>query len=208
MSTDISDPITGETFYDPVLASDGFIYNYDTLVEIVNSSGTRLSPFTNQPLRKVAYTHNHMREILGIPTENENKIVRMIYNDISIGDNGIVKMTMDLNIKKFVEDPWVELLLKDLNLWDQELFTLTFFVTKPLMCDEKCLWNVYGPPPIEQLKDKILRFAKCFSLTSMYNQCENLGNAIITIKGKRYSTLEILVGCERSQFIYESLMDS
>jgi len=207
MDIDISDPITGERFYDPVLASDGFVYNYDTLVEIVNSSGTRLSPFTNQPLRKVVYSHNQLRELLGIPLKSSNDIIRQIYNDINIGESGIVKMTMELNIQKFVEDPWVELVFKDLNLWSKKNITLTFFVSKPLMCDEVCLWNVYGPPPLKQLKDRILRFAKTFSLKSMFHQCENLGNAILSVDGKPYCTLEILVGCEIAQVHYESLED-
>lgn len=200
---EMHDPITGEVFTDPVLASDGMVYDYSTLVLIANSKGTRLSPFTNKPLRKVVFTHNHLRELLGIPKTKD--IVRLIYRDIRFGDNGVMKVSLEFDLKKTVEDPLMESLFKELNLWDKESVTLAFYVLKPASCSgDDCKWVVYGPPPLEQIEDRIKRFARCLSITNAFNQCENLGNAILSVGGKEYCTVEVLMGCERADILFSS----
>lgn len=69
----LHDPITLETFTDPVVASDGITYDYASIVQAVNRGNPlRLSPFTKEPLRNLVFVSNHMRELLGLPRVPQN----------------------------------------------------------------------------------------------------------------------------------------
>jgi len=59
------DPISGEEFTDPFLASDGYTYNGDTLCAAIASDPWHRSPMTREVLRAWAYPNNLVAAKLG-----------------------------------------------------------------------------------------------------------------------------------------------
>jgi len=192
----LRDPITFETFTDPIVASDGITYDYATLVEAMKVDPLRLSPFTKEPLRNLVFVNNHLRELLGLKRVPQDQIARILYKKIDYHDGreGLMKSIHRFNPKDIISDPIIILLFQRLNIWDK-ILTL-----KVITRQEEDKWAIYGPPPIAELKSRIERFVHAIHFDKLFKNPDYFGVCSLYVydakkkKNVLYTTIEHILG--------------
>lgn len=185
------DPITMETFTDPVLASDGVTYDFSTLLEVVKSDPLKLSPMTREPLRNVVFVNNYTRDLIGLP--RIYPMFRELFPKMEY--QHVMKTMFKFNPKELVKDPVIMLLLQKLNLWDKILL-LKLYLNR----EDGDTWSIFGPPSIIEIKDRLIQFMSALKLDKVYKNVDRIGTNFLYVynpKTKRtfkFATLENIFG--------------
>jgi hypothetical protein len=189
------DPISGGIFTDPVLASDGITYDYDTIKTVMEYDELKLSPITKEPLRNVVFVHNHLRDLLGLGRLGGN-LARPLYKKIEYrgGREGVIKTVYKFNPKDIITDVVIVCLLQKLNLWDKVL------LLKVVLRQEDDRWAIFGPPPIADLEKRLVRFIESIHFEKIYKNPDRFGSSLLyvydpkTRRSIKYATLEHILG--------------
>lgn len=180
-----NDPISLETFKDPVVASDGYTYEFEMLKEHVKNDPQRRSPITKEVLRPLVYTNHQMMKFLRSKKSVES--CRKIYSRIECREMSIPLDTMR------VKCPWIVRFLTKVN-WRHQNVVLKVIVT----IDDKN-WTAVGPPVAHPWKECFAEWVTDFSLDKIFTNPECLTFARIYVNDKYQATLEEVCGSDISE---------
>lgn len=118
------DPLTGERYVRPVIASDGQTYELDNLIEMMSLLEKKESPFTREILRPTVLFHFALADKMNLPYPDEGAFV--IYEGApvafdSICAETIIGCTLSICMLKCVTCEWLALLFDAMGLLSKKV---------------------------------------------------------------------------------------
>lgn len=117
------DPLTGDRFRVPVIASDGHTYELEELLKLMEQD-KKESPYTRAILRPIALYHCDLADALSLPLPDQTLFV--IYNGPPVSMDSICADTLIgasvyLCMMRCVECEWLSLLFETKGLLSKKI---------------------------------------------------------------------------------------
>lgn len=175
-----NDPISLEPFKDPVVASDGYTYEFEMLKKHVQNDPQRRSPITKEVLRPLVYTNSQMMKFLR--SKKSVEPCRKIYSRIECREMTIPLDTMHAKC------PWIVRFLTKVG-WRRSNVTLRVIITM-----ENGEWSSVGPKVAHPWKECFTEWVVDFGLDKLFNNPECLTFAKLYVNDKYQATMEEVCG--------------
>lgn len=180
-----NDPISLEPMKDPVIASDGHTYDYESLCQWMDRNPHRLSPITKEVLRPHVYSNLQMLEFLKMkPTKPP---CRRIYSSIHCRE-----MTVPLDGTQ-PKIPWIVRFLTKTR-WRRKTLSLIIAVTS-----NEGKWEAVGPPVAFPFENALKDWVRDFGLDALVSNPACLSTARLGVDGRFQGTLEEICGSDLAQ---------
>jgi hypothetical protein len=177
-----NDPITLEPMKDPVVASDGHTYDYESLCEWMVKNPHRRSPITKEVLRPRVYSNLQMLEFLRLKPAKPT--CRRIYSRIQCRE-----MTVPLD-GTLAHKPWIVRFLTQTG-WRRKPMTLAIPVTS-----NEGKWEAVGPPIAYPFESALEEWIHDFGLDSLVTNPSCLSAARLSVEGVCRGNLEEICGSD------------
>lgn len=178
-----NDPITLEPIKDPVIASDGHTYDYESLCMWMEKNPHRQSPITKEVLRPYVYANLQMLEFLR--TKATKPPCRRIYSHIHCRD-----MTVPLDGTQ-AKIPWIVRFLTKTR-WRRRSLSLAV----PVTTTREGKWKAVGPCVAYPFEDALADWVKDFGLDALVINPLCLSSARLAVDGQFQGTLEEICGSD------------
>ena len=181
-----NDPISMEPLRDPVVASDGHTYDYDSLCQWMEKNPHRLSPITKEVLRPYVYTNLQMLEFLRM--KSTKPTCRRIYSRIHCRE-----MTVPLDGTQ-PKTPWLVRFLTKTR-WRRKPLSLII----PVVLAAEGRWEAVGPPVVFPFEGALRDWVHDFGLDALVTNPECLSTARLGVDGRFQGTLEEVCGSDLAE---------
>jgi hypothetical protein len=120
---ELVDPITLEPIRFPFVASDGNVYELESIVEWVGKHPTKASPLTRETLRPMAFWHEALALSFGLP-EPETRAV-LLYTGDPVEAYRVEEKTVAVDVwldkQSWMRSAWLSMLMQTKGLKDERL---------------------------------------------------------------------------------------
>ena len=180
-----NDPITLEPMKDPVIASDGHTYDYESLTTWMEKNPHRRSPITKEVLRPYVYANLQMLDFLRVKPVGAP--CRRIYSKIHCRD---MTIPLDGTLPRI---PWIVRFLTKTG-WRRKAISLCIPVTS---LEGK--WEAVGPPVAYPFEGPLEDWVHDFGLASLVTNPSCLSMARLSVDGVFQGLLEEVCGSDLAE---------